>query len=148
MDNKDNNNVVSMRDYLENKHDDDNILKILKGPFSMDNREENLTISEQRERDGTGVKVIQDYIKMLSKLDEHNKIKTKEDMEGLSMSSIQEAIHYEYRAQHEVMVTFESKEELFKILKRIGLAELLRVKYCNLENPVIKEFFEHIKKED
>ena len=126
MDKIKNNNVVSMRDYLEAK-----------------NKEETYYCGN-----GPGVKVIQDFLKMSAKLDSDNKIRTKEDLEGLSMSSIQEAIHYEYQATKQVLVTFESKEELFKMLKRIGLAELLRVKYCNLDNPVIKEFFEHIKKED
>ena len=128
MDKIKNNNVVSMRDYLEAK-----------------NKEETFYCNATP---GYGVKVIQDFLKMAAKLDSDNKIRTKEDLEGLSMSSIQDAIHYEYSAKSQVIVTFESKEELFKMLKRLGLAELLRVKYCNLENPVIKEFFESIKKED
>lgn len=150
---KDNNNVLSMRDYLEAK-----------------NKEETYYCGNGH----TPAQSISDYIKLCTRLDKNNKamkefdynnkpssipkpivlgdLETidalKDTFDHLSVSSIEEAIHYEYRAQHEVLVTFESKEELFKVLKRIGLAELLRVKYCNLENPVIKEFFEHIKKED
>ena len=124
--NKDNNNVLSMRDYLEAK-----------------NKEETFYCGN-----GPGVKVIQDFLKMASKLDKQNKAKQQDEIEHLSMSSIEEAIHYEYRAQCEVLVTFESKDSLFKVLKTMGLGDLLRVKYCNLENPVIKEFFELLKKED
>ena len=125
MDNTNNNNVVSMRDYLEAK-----------------NKEEE---HYYRPSLSSGVKVIQDYIKFLSKVEKENKEKERQQ---LSMKSIEDAIHYEYKASNEVLVTFESKDEIFKILKKVGLGELLRIKYCNLDNPVIKEFFELIKKED
>ncbi len=156
MDKLNNNNVLSMRDYLEAK-----------------NKQETYYCSNSTGVNVTGAEVIQNFLKMASKLDKNNKAMKEFDYTGtssepkpivsgnlmtidslentfkhLSISSIQDAIHYEYKAQNEVLVAFESKEELFKVLKRAGLGELLRVKYCNLDNPVIKEFFEHIKKED
>lgn len=124
MDKQDNNNVLSMRDYLEARQP--------KEQYGI----------------GPGVKVIREFLRMSSNLNKNNKDSDKETFERISMTSIEDAIHYEYKATKEVIVSFESKEELFKVLKRIGLGELLRVKYCNLDNPVIKEFFESIKKED
>lgn len=127
MDKQDNNNVLSMRDYKEAIH-----MERMKENDVTD--EINRRIKESRPKPN----VSGDLMTIGS---------IRKTVKQLSISSIQEAIHYEYQATKEVLVTFESKDHLFKMLKRVGLAELLRVKYCNLDNPVIKEFFEHIKKE-
>ena len=128
MDKINNNNVLSMRDYLEAK-----------------NKQETYYCGK-----GPGRVPMEIATRVMNIIRQDRKSVKDDNYPGtvINIEAIEDAISYEYQATEQVLVTFESKDHLFKMLKRVGLAELLRVKYCNLDNPVIKEFFEHIKKED